>query len=315
MPQDFQFVGIDIAKDHLDVHVLPVGTSLHVSNDDSGFEQLLEFLKPYKIDRVILEATGKLEAPVAAALNLAHVPVAIVNPRQVRDFAKSTGQLAKTDRIDARILAEFARRVPIELRPLKDEQTQGFEDLLARRRQLVQMIAAEKNRLTRARGRALTDIRAHIAWMEKRLPRIDDDLQQAIKASPLWRERDALFQSVPGAGPGLSLTLLINLPEIGSLSHRALSKLVGIAPLNNDSGLKRGRRGIWGGRAVVRRMLFMSVISGLRYNPVLKAYYQKLRAAGKPAKVALVACMHKLLRILNAIARSGVPWEPAKPSA
>jgi transposase len=176
------------------------------------------------------------------------------------------------------------------------------------------MIAAEKNRLTRARGRALTDIRAHIAWMEKRLSRIDDDLQNAIEASPLWRQRDALFQSVPGAGPGLSLSLLIDLPEIGSLSRRGLAKLVGVAPLNNDSGQKRGRRGIWGGRANVRRALYMAALSGLRYNPVLKAYFQKLRAAGKQAKVALVACMHKLLNILNAIARSGVPWRASNPA-
>ncbi len=310
MPQ-IQFVGIDVAKDYLDVHVLPIDTSLQVLNDESGFEELLEFLKPLKVNRVILEATGKLEAPVAVALYQAGLPVAIVNPRQARDFAKSTGQLAKTDRIDARVLAEFGRSVPIELRPIKDEQAQAFEDLLARRRQLVQMIAAEKNRLSRARGRSLTDIRAHIAWMEKRLPRIDDDLQAAIKSSPLWRERDALFQSVPGAGSGLSLSLLINLPEIGSISNRAISKLVGVAPLNNDSGRRRGRSTIWGGRANVRCALYMSALSGIRYNPVLKAYYQKLRTAGKKPKVALIACMRKLLTILNAIARSGVPWQAA----
>lgn len=280
-------------------------------NDESGFAQLLTFLEPFKVERVILEATGKLEAPVAAALNAASFPVAIVNPRQVRDFAKATGQLAKTDQIDAHVLAEFARRVPIELRPIKDEQTQDLEDLLARRRQLVQMIAAEKNRLARARGKTLTDIRAHIAWMEKRLARVDDDLQGAIQASPLWRERDALFQSVPGAGPGLSQSLLINLPEIGSLSHRALAKLVGVAPLNRDSGVMRGRRVIWGGRANVRCALYMATVSAIRWNPVIKAYHQKLIAAGKKFKVAAVACMRKLLTILNAIARSGVPWQAA----
>ena len=312
MPEQSQFVGIDVAQDHLDVHILPTDTSLRVLNDESGFNELLEFLKPFKVERVILEATGKLEAPVAAALNGAGLPVAIVNPRQVRDFAKATGQLAKTDRIDARVLAEFARRIPIALRPIKDEQSQELEDLLARRRQLVQMIAAEKNRLGRARGRALTDVRAHIAWLEKRLGRIDDDLQDAIKTSPLWRERDALFQSVPGAGPGLSLSLLINLPEIGSLSHRALAKLVGVAPLNRDSGIMRGRRVTWGGRANVRCALYMATTSAIRWNPVIKAYHQKLLGAGKKYKVALVACMRKLLSILNAIARSGVPWQAAK---
>jgi transposase len=314
LPDQSQFVGIDVAKAHLDVHVLPRDLSLRVLNDESGFSELLVFLKPFTVERVVLEATGKLEAPVAAALNAAKLPVAIVNPRQVRDFAKATGQLAKTDRIDARVLAEFARRVPIELRPIKDAQSQELEDLLARRRQLVQMIAAEKNRLLRARGRTLTDIRAHIAWMEKRLGRVDDDLQEAIKTSPLWRERDALFQSVPGAGPGLSLSLLINLPEIGSLPHRALAKLVGVAPLNRDSGIMRGRRVTWGGRANVRCALYMATMSAVRYNPVIKAHHQKLLAAGKKYKVALVACMRKLLTILNAIARSGVPWRPAQAS-
>ncbi|HEX3468177.1 MAG TPA: IS110 family transposase [Candidatus Elarobacter sp.] len=311
MPQA-QFVGIDVSKDYLDVHLLPIDTSRRVSNDESGFDELLELLKPFEVVRLVLEATGKLETPVAAALYHAGHPVAIVNPRQVRDFARSTGQIAKTDRIDARVLAEFARSVPIEPRPIKDEQAQLFEDLLARRRQLVQMIAAEKNRLARARGRALTDIRAHIAWMEKRLPRIDDDLQSAIKDSPVWRERDALFQSVPGAGPGLSLSLLINLPEIGSISNRALSKLVGVAPLNNDSGRRRGRRSIWGGRANVRCALYMAALSGTRCNPILKTYYQRLLAAGKKPKVAL-ACMRKLLTTLNAIARSGLPWRDPMP--
>ena len=306
-----QFVGIDVAKDHLDVHVLPADVSLHVANDEGGFEELLKFLKPFKTERIVLEATGKFEAPAAAALNVDGFSVAIVNPRQVRDFARATGQLAKTDRLDARVLAEFAQRVPIEVRPLKDEETQDFEDMLSRRRQLVGMLAAEKNRLTRARAKASKDIQAHIGWLQKRLDRIDDDLQSAIKQSPLWRERDALFQSVPGVGPGMALSLLIDLPEIGSMSHRAIAKLVGVAPLNCDSGTLRGRRKTWGGRAKVRCALYMATVAATRWNPVIADYYRKLRGAGKVAKVALVACMRKLLTILNAMARSGEPWRAA----
>jgi len=310
-----EFIGIDVAKGHLDVHGLVSGTSFAVSNDEAGFEQIIRTVSDYTVERIVIEATGRLEGPLAAALNAAGLPVVVVNPRQVRDFAKSTGQLAKTDRIDARILAQFARAVPIELRPFRDEESQNLADLLARRRQLVHMIAAEKNRLDRAPKRTASDIRSHITWLEKRLRRIDDQLQTAIESSPLWRERDALFQSVPGTGPGLSKALLIDLPEIGRLSHRALAKLVGVAPLNCDSGVMRGRRTTWGGRANVRALLYMAAVSATRWNPTIKAYYQHLRSAGKPPKVALVACMRKLLTILNAIARSGQPWQAPKTDA
>jgi transposase len=302
------FVGIDVAQKHLDIHVVPGNQAAQFANDEAGFAELLAFLEPLSPARVIVEATGKLELPVAGALYSAGLPIAIVNPRQVRDFAKATGQLAKTDRLDAQILALFAASVKIELRPIKDEQGQELDDLLARRRQLVGMIAMEKNRRSRARGRALKDIRAHIEWLEKRLGRIDNDLGTAIKDSPLWCERDELFQSVPGVGPVLSRTLLIDLPEIGQFSPRALSKLVGVAPLNRDSGIFRGKRSIWGGRATVRSALFMAAIAATRWNPVIRDHYRKLRAAGKAHKVALVACMRKLLFILNAIARTGQPW-------
>lgn len=303
-----QFVGIDVAKDFLDVHIVPADASSRFANDEAGCGELLQFLEPFKPERVILEATGKLEAAAAAALGLAGMPVAVVNPRQARDFAKATGQLAKTDKIDARVLAEFGRAVPIEVRPLKDEQARDLEDLLARRRQLIRMVAAEKNRLTRALPKTIKDIRAHITWLEKRLDRIDDDLQDAIEASPLWKSKDKLYQSVPGVGSGLSLSLLIDLPELGTLSHRAIAKLVGVAPLNWDSGTLRGKRAIWGGRGNVRCALYMATVAATRCNPVIRTYYRKLRDAGKPAKCALVACMRKLLIILNAMARSGEPW-------
>jgi len=303
-------VGIDVAKDHLDVYVSLSDESLRVTNDESGFAEVIKMLTSFEIKRIVLEATGKFEAPAAATLSAAGFPVAIVNPRQVREFARANGQLAKTDRLDARILAGFAEHIRTETRPIKNEQTLQWEDLLARRRQLVGMIAAEKNRLKRAGPKTVKDVRAHITWMEKRLTRVDDDLQVAIEKSPLWRERDALFQSVPGAGPVLSMTLLLNLPELGSISKRAVAKLVGVAPLNCDSGTLRGRRVTWGGRANVRRALYMATIACLRWNILIKEHYARLRAAGKPAKVAIVACMRKLLIILNAIARSGQSWNP-----
>jgi transposase len=308
LPLQSQFVGIDVAKAQLDVHLLPSGRAVTVPNTQSGFDEVLALLEGFTIERIIIEATGKLEAPLAAALHAGGLPVAVVNPRQVRDFAKATGELAKTDRIDARILAEFARSVRIELRSLKDDQSRELSELISRRRQLVQMIAAEKNRLERASGRARTDIKTHIAWLEKRLRRIDDDLQGAVEKSPLWREREELFRSVPGAGPVLAQTLLFELPEIGQLSHRAIAKLVGVAPLNRDSGTLRGRRTTWGGRRHVRCVLYMATVAAVRWNPVIHAYFARLRAAGKPAKVALVACMRKLLTILNAMARSGARW-------
>ena len=302
------FVGIDVAGAHLDVVIAPGDHYQRFSNDADGIEALTEFVRPYSPALVVLEATGKLEVPVAAALTVAQIPVAIVNPRQVRDFARAGGQIAKTDRIDAVILAAFASAIQPEPRPIKDDQTRDLEDLLARRRQLVGMIASEKNRLSRARPATAKDIQSHINWLEKRLRHIDDDLQTQIKSSPLWRTKDQLFQSVPGVGPNLAQTLIIDLPELGVVSPRAIAKLVGVAPLNCDSGKLRGKRIIWGGRANVRRALYMATIACLRHNPVIRAYYQRLRDVGKPAKVAIIACMHKLLTILSAIAKSGTPW-------
>lgn len=306
--QEITFVGIDVAGDHLDLAVRPSGEYRRFPNTAEGIDELIQFVKSQHAELVVAEATGKLEIPVAAALTVATIPVAIVNPRQVRDFARAQGQIAKTDQIDAAVLAMFAATIRPEPRRIKDADARDLEDTLARRRQIVGMIASEKNRLSRASARVAKDIQSHIYWLEKRLRIIDDDLQTKIKSSPLWRTKDQLFQSVPGVGPNLSQTLIIDLPELGVLPHRAIAKLVGVAPLNCDSGKMRGKRITWGGRANVRRMLYMATVASTRHNPVIKAHYLRLKAAGKRPKVALVACMRKLLIILSAIAKSGTPW-------
>lgn len=304
------FVGIDVSKDALDVTFLPAATYRRFANDDAGVEELITLLTAEIPQLVVFEATGGLEFLAAAKLGTAQIPVAVVNPRQVRDFAKASGQLAKTDRIDSRVIAEFGRALRPAVQTLKDAQSQDLADLVARRRQVTAMIAAEKNRLLRARAATAKDIRSHIAWMEKRIRQIDDDLEKAIRSSPIWRERDKLFQSVPGVGPGTAHTLIAALPELGHVDKRQIAALAGVAPLNSDSGKMRGRRIIWGGRSHIRKMLYMAAISAIRCNPIIKAFAQRLRAAGKKPKVVIVACMRKLLTILNAIARSQSAWQP-----
>ena len=257
-------------------------------------------------------ATGGYEAALVAALATARLPIVVANPRQVRDFAKATGQLAETDTIDAQVLALFAERVRPEPRALPDDALTALEDLLTRRRQLVEMLTAEKNRLRLARGPVRRDLQQHIRFLERRLREVDDDLHTAIKASPVWRVKDDLLQSVPGVGRVVSLTLLAQLPELGRISHKEIAALVGVAPLARDSGTLRGKRLVYGGRAPVRAVLYMAALVASRRNPVIRAFYERLRAAGKPAKVALTACMRKLLTILNAIARDGRPWQPAQ---
>jgi transposase len=247
--------------------------------------------------------------PVAAALAAAGVPVAVVNPRQVRDFAKATGTLAKTDRIDAEILARFAQAIRPPVRPLPDAQTQELQALTARRRQLVEMITAESNRLHSSRSPAVqTGIRAHVDWLRDQVGDVDQDLDRAVKASPIWHVKDNLLQSVPGVGRVLARTLLTELPELGQLNRKQIAALVGVAPLNRDSGTLRGQRKVWGGRAQVRAVLYMNALVATRHNPVIRRYYQRLLAHGKPKKVALTACMRKLLVILNVIIRDGSPW-------
>ncbi len=301
-----RFVGIDVAKAQLDVAIGPNGESFSVANDETGIGELLRRLAP--ADFVILEATGGLEMPVASALAAAGLAVAIVNPRQVRDFARATGRLAKTDRLDAAVLARFGEAVRPEARPLADEQAQALEALVTRRRQLIEMLTAEKNRRARAPKVLHRSIDEHIRWLEKRLCGLDDELAELIRATPLWRERDEMLRSVPGVGKVLSSTLLAQLPELGMLNRKQIAALAGLAPFNRDSGKLRGSRCIWGGRAPVRRVLYMATVAAVRSNPAIKTFYVRLRASGKHAKPALTACMRKLLVILNTMLHNKTHW-------
>jgi len=303
------YVGIDVAQATLDVALLPSGETWQVANDEPGIRALLARLQPHAPTLIVLEATGGYERAAVAALATGGLPVVVANPRQVRDFARATGQLAKTDTLDAGILARFADRVRPAVRPLPEPMTQALAALLARRRQLLEMLGAERQRLSLAAASVRRSLTQHIAWLERQLGRVDDDLDALIQASPLWRAKDNLLQSVPGIGPVTSRTLLATLPELGRLSHKQIAALVGLAPLARDSGTLRGKRSVWGGRAPARTALYMAALVAARWNPVLKAFYIRLRAAGKPAKVALTACARKLLTIVNAMARSNTYWQ------
>lgn len=303
-----------MAKDWLDVAERPGDKAWRVPNDERGIAGLVAGLRQRKLAVVVLEATGGLEYPLAAALAAAHLPTVIVNPRQVRDFARATGRLAKTDAIDAQVLAQFGEAVEPQPRPLPDHMHQELAALVMRRRQLVAMLTTEKNRLRVAARSVRGDIQQHIRWLERRLGDLDGDLGRAIQSSPLWRDRDRLLQSTPGVGPVASVTLLAQLPELGRLNHKEIAALVGVAPLNRDSGTLRGRRSVWGGRAQVRAVLYMATVVASRHNPVVKAFYERLVAAGKPKKVALTACMRKLLTILNAMVRSHASWQCTNPT-
>jgi transposase len=302
------FVGIDVSKARLDVALRPTDDCWHVNNDESGIAGLVERLRTVQPTLVVLEATGGLEVPVTGALAEAGVPVVVVNPRHARDFAKATGRLAKTDTLDARGLAHFAEAVRPMPRPLPEAQAQGLSALLTRRRQLVQMLTAERRRLQTAPQPIRADIQAHITWLTRRLARTDDDAAAAIHASPLWRAKDEILQSTPGVGPILSRTLVAEVPELGLLNRQEIAALIGVAPFNRDSGTLRGKRAVWGGRAHVRAVLDMSTLAAVRHNPVLKAFYERLRAVGKAPKVALTACMRKLLTILNAMLKHRTSW-------
>jgi transposase len=306
------FIGIDVAKAQLEFACRPSGETGTVANDDEGIRTLVDRGQALSPTLIVLEATGGYETAVVAALAAAGLPVVVANPRQVRDFAKAMGQLAKTDALDAQVLALFAERVQPAPRPLPDDALQALDALLTRRRQLVEMLTAERNRLFVARPPVRRDLQQHIRFLERRLREADDDLHTAVKASPAWRVKADLLQSVPGVGRVVSLTLLAELPELGRLSHKEIAALVGVAPLNRDSGTLRGKRLVYGGRAPVRAVLYMAALVASKCNPVIRAFYQRLRAAGKPAKVALTACMRKLLIILNAIARSEAPWQPER---
>lgn len=305
------YVGLDVSKAHIDVAVHPPTTQTRVTNDESGLTALVQHLRALGPALIVLEATGGYETAGASALALAGFPVAIVNPRQVRDFAKAVGRLAKTDAIDADVLALFAARVRPEPRPLPDAAHQALTALVVRRRQLVEMLTAERNRLALAHGTVRRDLREHIRWLERRLRDTDHDLTTMIHDSPLWRAQDNLLRSVPGIGPVTAAVLLAELPELGQLSRRQLAALVGVAPLNRDSGRRHGPRTTWGGRATIRGPLYMATLVATRANPVLRPFYQRLRTAGKPHRVAIVAAMRKLLTILNAMVKAQQPWNPS----
>ena len=306
-----RFAGLDVGKDHLDLHVRPDGAAARFANDEPGIAAAVARLAAAGPGRIVVEATGGYEAPVVAALAAAGLPVVVVNPRQARDFARATGRLAKTDAIDAAALAAFAEAIRPPVRPLPDADAQALAALVARRRQLVEMRTAEQNRLGLAAPGVARGIRDHIAWLDRQLDRVSRELAAAVEASPVWRAKDDLLQSAPGVGPVVSRTLLAELPELGTVSGRRIAALVGVAPVADDSGRRRGQRSIAGGRAGARSGLYMACLSAVRYNPVLRALYARLRAAGKPAKVALVAAMRKLVVILNAMLRDRRPWDPA----
>jgi transposase len=308
MPKSLVFVGIDVAQATLEVAVRPTGEAWQVANDELAFGDLVARLRELKPSLIVLEATGGIHLPVVAALAAAKLPVVALNPRQVRDFAKATGKLAKTDRIDAQVLAHFAEAVRPEVRPLPDAATQELAVLVARRRQLMEMRIAEQNRSRGAPARIRSQIREHVEWLNRQIDELDRDIGQRVRSSTAWRERDDLLRSTPGVGPVLSATLLGDLPELGTASHKQIAALVGLAPLNQDSGKKRGKRVIWGGRATVRAALYMATLVAVRRNPTIRIFYERLLALHKPKKLALTACMHKLLTILNAMVKRQARW-------
>jgi transposase len=304
------FVGIDVAKAQLDIAVRPTGDRWSVPNDEAGIATLVAQLQAAAPMLIVLEATGGSHRATVAALTAAGLPVVVANRRQTRDVAKATGQLAKTDALDARALAHFAEAVRPTPRPVPDAQTEALRALLTRRRQLVAMHTAESHRLSTAPAAVQADITAHLAWLDQRLATLDEDLDTTLRASPVWREREPLYRSVPGIGPVSARTLLFDLPELGPLSRQRIAALAGVAPFNCDSGTMRGRRAIWGGRAPLRATLYMATLVAVRHNPVRKAFYERLLAAGKAKKVAWTACMRKLLTILNAMVKQQTPWQP-----
>jgi transposase len=306
------FAGIDVSKQQLDVAVRGRETRVwKVKYDEAGVHALVQELRGFAPTLLVLEASGGLETHVVAALAAAGIPLVVINPRQVRDFARATGELAKTDAIDARIIALFAERIRPEVRSLKDEETRDLDALMTRRRQLIDIRVGERNRLQQAAPVVRISIEEHIAWLDARIEEVDAELQERIKKSSIWREKDRVLRSAPGVGPTVSLSLLTGVPELGTLNRQKVSKLVGIAPLNCDSGTLRGQRRIWGGRADVRSVLYMATLSGIRHNPVIREFYQRLVGRGKAKKVALVACMRKLLTILNRMLKENTTWDPA----
>lgn len=310
------YVGVDVSKERLDVALRPSGECFGEANDEQAVSRLVKRLKPLRCTRVVVEATGGYETVLVAAFWATGLPVVVVNPRWVRAYAQSIGWLAKTDRIDARLLALYAERAELKSQALPDQATRELRELCARRVDLLEMVDAERNRLEHASGAVRREITSHIDYLRKRLKRIDRDIDGAVRASPLWRHQNELLDTVPGVGPALRSSMLAWLPELGQLNRVEIAKLVGVAPLNDDSGKFHGRRHIAGGRAPLRKTLYMATMGAMLHNAHLRAYYARLRANGKLHKVALVATMRKLLLILNAIVKTDTPWsEPCLENA
>ena len=305
-----KFVGIDVSKGTLDLCIEPAGEMTHVDYDDKGISQVVKRLVEASPTLIVMEATGGLEMRLAGELSAKRLPVAIINPRQARDFAKATGQLAKTDSVDAAILAAFARAIRPAVRPIKDADTRALDDLVTRRRQLVDMRVQEILRLGTASKVQKKSLTAHITWLNKRITDLDDEMTKRLRASSVWKSKDDLLRGIPGVGEVTSLTMLAKCPELGQLNRREIAALTGVAPLAKDSGKHRGKRFIWGGRADVRAVLYMATVSAMRFNSSIKAFAERLILAGKPGKVVIVACMRKLLTIMNAMIKNNMPWSP-----
>jgi len=306
-----KFVGIDVSKSTLDVCIEPLGQTLHVAYDEAGARQVVSRLKELGPALIVMEATGGLEVRIATELSIKGLPVAIINPRQARDFAKATGQLAKTDRVDAAVLAAFAKAIRPQVRPLKDADTRALDDMVSRRRQLINMRVQETLRLGTAASKPLEkSLNKHIAWLDKQIAGIDTDLTKRLRRSDAWRTKDDLLRGIPGVGAVTTLTMLAKCPELGTLNRREIAALTGVAPLANDSGKHRGKRFIWGGRADARAVLYMATVSAIRCNDTIRAFAERLKNAGKPPKVVIVACMRKLLIIMNSMLKNNTPWNP-----
>lgn len=304
------FIGIDVSKATLDVAVIPSNEEASVANNEAGCRDLVVMFRSIKPKLIVLEATGGLQNQIAAMLIAEGLPVAIINPRQLRNFARATGKLAKTDRIDAKTIARFGEAIKPEPRPFKNDDDQELTALITRRRQIIDMITAEKNRLGSSHVSVKKDIKETISWLEKRLAEIDKDLSKTISQNKVWKEKAELLTTCKGLGPVVSTTLISSLPELGTLDRHKITALVGVCPFNRDSGKMRGKRTIFGGRAAVRAMLYMATLSAIRSNPAIKDFYDRLTKAGKVRKVAMVACMRKLLTVLNAMLKKMVPWDP-----
>lgn len=306
-----KFVGIDVSKSTLDVCIEPAVQTMHVAYDEAGIKQIVVRLQGISPTLIVMEATGGLEVRIATELASKGLPVAVINPRQARDFAKATGQLAKTDLVDAAVLAAFAKAIRPQARPLKDADSRALDEMVGRRRQLIDMRVQETLRLGTAASKPLEkSLNKHIAWLDKQITEIDTDLTNRLRESDVWRAKDDLLRGIPGVGPVTTLTMLAKCPELGMLNRREIAALAGVAPLANDSGKHRGKRFIWGGRADVRAVLYMAALSAIRYNDTIKVFAERLKQAGKPPKVVIVACMRKLLIIMNSMLKNNTPWNP-----